>query len=354
MYTQKGGHLLRLLGGIDVGKLTLDLVQEYVQTRLDENAARETVRKELVTLRRALQLAHDRKVLRTDPRSLIPRLRVKYVPRDRYCTEAEFSELLLQFQFKRRLWLLVAVYTGGRASEVEALTWEEVELKRNQLLLPGTKTRKARRWVPIPDALRAALESVEVDQRRGPICESWNNVRRDLAEAVERINDARAENARWSKQKDVELMRRVSPNDLRRTYASWLKQRGVDSMVVAKLLGHTTSRMVELVYGHLNDAAMQAACAQLPSVGQTPLKPARGQEPAQVIALHEPAARRPRRRKKEGTPAAGSKWVAEPARDERQEQPLPSGGFEPSSIFAVPSPGIEPGTRGFSVRCSTS
>jgi len=48
-------------------------------------------------------------------------------------------------------------------------------------------------------------------------------------------------------------IRRVTPNDLRRTFASWLKQRGVDSMVVAKLLGHTSTRMVELVYGHLND-----------------------------------------------------------------------------------------------------
>jgi integrase len=46
-------------------------------------------------------------------------------------------------------------------------------------------------------------------------------------------------------------------------FASWLKQAGVDSMVVAKLLGHTTSRMVELVYGHLNDATTQAAFAKL-------------------------------------------------------------------------------------------
>jgi hypothetical protein len=58
-------------------------------------------------------------------------------------------------------------------------------------------------------------------------------------------------------------MRNISPNDLRRTFASWLKQAGVDSMVVAKLLGHTTSRMVELVYGHLNDATTRAAITKL-------------------------------------------------------------------------------------------
>lgn len=35
-------------------------------------------------------------------------------------------------------------------------------------------------------------------------------------------------------------MRNVSPNDLRRTFASWLKQAGVYSTVVAKSLGDTT------------------------------------------------------------------------------------------------------------------
>ena len=41
-----------------------------------------------------------------------------------------------------------------------------------------------------------------------------------------------------------------TPNDLRRTFASWLKQSGQDSLVVARLMGHTSTRMVELVYGY--------------------------------------------------------------------------------------------------------
>ena len=56
----------------------------------------------------------------------------------------------------------------------------------------------------------------------------------------------------------------VSPNDLRRAYASWLKQRGVDSAAVAKLLGHASTRMVDLVYGHLSDDTLASAVAVLP------------------------------------------------------------------------------------------
>lgn len=58
----------------------------------------------------------------------------------------------------------------------------------------------------------------------------------------------------------------MSPGDLRRTFASWLKQAGVDSMTVAKLLGHTTSRMMELVHGHLDDAEKKKAVSHLPSL----------------------------------------------------------------------------------------
>jgi integrase len=61
----------------------------------------------------------------------------------------------------------------------------------------------------------------------------------------------------------------VSPNDLRRTFASWLKQAGQDSMTVARLLGHTSSRMMELVYD-LNDLTYQTAVAALPALPALP------------------------------------------------------------------------------------
>lgn len=39
----------------------------------------------------------------------------------------------------------------------------------------------------------------------------------------------------------------------------------MDSKVVADLLGHTTTRMVDLVYGHLDDATFINATALLPA-----------------------------------------------------------------------------------------
>ena len=134
----------------------------------------------------------------------------------------------------------------------------------------------------------------------------WPNARRDLAGACARDG-----------------IGRVSPNHLRRTFASWLKQAGVDSMTVAGLLGHTSSRMVELVYGKLNDLTYRHAVTVLPAL------------PERLPELPERA-------------AAGSKWVAKsggepgPMRQGRQPQ-VPK-----TTEVMVPRGGIEPPTRGFS------
>jgi len=228
---------------------------------------------------------------------------VRYVPRDRYLTEAEFALLDAALPERRRTWVHFAVYTGARASEVEAVRWDRhVNLDGRQIILPGTKTAKSHRKIALAEPL-AEILSAEA-RRDGPVVEPCPNVRRDLAAACKRAG-----------------ISRVSPNDLRRTFASWLKQAGVDSMTVAKLLGHTSSRMVELVYGRLNDLTYQNAVAMLPSL---------------------PA-----------TPPAGSKWVANNGAPVRLDGQMRQPKLPKFSEVMVPRGGIEPPTRGFSVPCST-
>ena len=60
----------------------------------------------------------------------------------------------------------------------------------------------------------------------------------------------------------------MTPNDLRRTFATWLKQSDVDSAVVAAMMGHSSTAMVDRVYGKLDEASYRRAIAKLP--GGTP------------------------------------------------------------------------------------
>src|SRR6266545_3026325 len=115
---------------------------------------------------------------------------------------------------------MLALYTGCRLSEIERLAWEDVDQINGRVIVRGTKTRGSRRWIAMPAPLLDVLATVPDRDRTGPIAGRWANVRRDLHDACKRAG-----------------IEPVSPNDLRRTYASWLKQRGVASAAVAKLLG---------------------------------------------------------------------------------------------------------------------
>jgi integrase len=129
--------------------------------------------------------------------------------------------------------------------------------------VPGTKTDQSRRTIPIAPALEHRLDQVPPAKRRGPVVERWGNVRCDLRAAVRRANAAAAA----AGSQPPEPIPFVSPNDLRRTFASWLVQQGVPLLTVASLLGHNSTRMVEKVYGRLSAKNLDDAIAVLPAFG---------------------------------------------------------------------------------------
>lgn len=261
-YKQKGRHLVRLLGDIPVADITRELVVTYTRTRSTEGAGDSTIHKELVVLRRALNEARERGLWRGDPRSVVPAIRVRYEPRTRWLTPEQMAQLLAEVPENRRLWIALAALASGSLSEVEGCRVEHVDLEAKMLRVPGRKRSTRWRLVPIhPSLLPMLRKAVEGQPPEMPLVEPWGNVRRDLHSAVDRINEREQLSRRRIK---APPLSRVSPNDLRRTFASWLKQQGVDSMTVAHLMGHSSTRMVELVYGRLSEETYRGAVAQMP------------------------------------------------------------------------------------------
>jgi hypothetical protein len=138
-----------------------------------------------------------------------------------------------------------------RRGELEKLQWSDVDLVRGTIRVPKGKTKA--RTVPIHPVLRPWLEALR--QSTGPVIEPWGSDKRELQRACERAG-----------------VPRVTPNDLRRTFATWLKQNDVDSAVVAAMMGHSWAAMVDKVYGKLDEATYRRAIAKLPA-GDVPAHP---------------------------------------------------------------------------------
>ncbi len=318
-YRQKAGHIHRLLGTILLDVLDREAVERYIATRLDEGAHRHSVHKELVVLRGAISSAYDRKRTATSS-SVVPKFRTGYVPRTTYLTPDQFMALVehlvppeypkateatkrarIERRNRRALYCLLIALASPRVGEVEAMQWEHVDLARDVLRVPKGKTIS--RVVAIHPVLRPWLEAL--NRGTGPIVEPWPNVRRDLPRACARAG-----------------VPRCTPNDLRRTFASWLVQAGTSLLVVSRLLGHSSTRMVDLVYGQLDEATLAAAIQRLPggcAAGVTREVPTRGTGGAG------------------GTSARPVSIV-----NSVEESAI-------SSTSVVPRDGVEPPTRGFSV-----
>ncbi len=255
-YKQKARHLVRVLGDIELGELTREMLLSYARHRKQENASDSTIHKELVVMRRALKEARDRGTWAGDSRTVVPTIKVRYRPRERWLTPAQASRLTAELEPHRRIWFTLATLAGLRLGEVERLEWSHVDIRAKRIRAPGTKTAGSWRLVPIHPDLARQLNLVPRPKRTGRVVQSWRNVRRDLRAAVVRLNKAA--------KRGQQTIPVVSPNDLRRTFASWLKQRGVDSLTVARMLGHESTRMVELVYGKLDDATYEQAMRKMP------------------------------------------------------------------------------------------
>jgi integrase len=238
---QKLGHAARIFGvTASLSTITPDALDAYVAQRRGEGASNHTISKEFDMLAAMLRLAKragcypgDVDALR--PPDLVP----GYRPRTRALTWVELPALLAQLVPRRAAFVQAVVALGTRRSEVFRLPATAGEV--TAVLIPGTKTAGAYRMVPVLSVYRELWEAAAPYLPLEP----WPNLSRDLAAACERAGIAP-----------------VTPNDLRRTHATLLVERGVDRDVVRRLLGHTTTAMVDRVYGQPRVTALAALAEQ--------------------------------------------------------------------------------------------
>lgn len=247
MYEQKARHLARVMGG---GTLSAAIdaaaVDEFTRTRLEEGAHRNTISKELITLRQVLRMALRNGVYTQPLEAVLPKWDAGYEPRETWLTRADLDKLLAVLPEHRRHYVRYAVATAGRHSELASAQDGDIDLERGIIFLRSTKTKRkgyGDRHVPITDLTDELVRGVKLPLVAWPD----GNRQRDLAAACERAGVAK-----------------VSSNDLRRTHGSWLVQGGVGDDTAGRVLGHGSGEMVRKVYGrHTPESLRDNVRAQL-------------------------------------------------------------------------------------------
>lgn len=192
-----------------------------------------TVNAALRVLRRVLRVAARKWdwPARPDKLSLLPEPQ-----RQTYLTPAEAKRLLAELEGDAKAWVLLALYGGFRASEIERLGADSVQ---GDLIVldPMTKTMRPR-VVPILQPLKWAVARLPLALRYDGMAPHFRRARAAIGRPDVRFHDCR------------------------HTYASWLAQSGATNVDIRDLLGHasigTTSR-----YMHLSADRLRAAASRI-------------------------------------------------------------------------------------------
>lgn len=187
-------------------------------------------------------------------------------------TYAEFKILRDAMSERYRPFLLFLAVTGARFGEATAVRVRDVHLDGSTATvnlhhawkrqgstgyaIGAPKNEFSWRTVSLSDSLVRELRPL-VEGRRG---DEWLFTNRDNKSHVDHRSFYQKHWVptieRLNKDKTVNFTKRPRIHDLRHTSASWLLQEHMDTFKVARRLGHSSTAMVDRVYGHLMPEAM--------------------------------------------------------------------------------------------------
>jgi integrase len=202
-------------------------------------------------------------------------------------TPEEMKRILQASTGKQRAFLLTAVFTGLRASEMRGLTWRDINFKKAELRVSQRadrhrkigkpKTEAADRVIPLPPTLAAALREWKLACPNGPLGLVFPNGAGNVEFHINIIHRlfwpaqiAAGVVTKTVNEGEVSIAPKYTGlHALRHFFASWCINRKVDGglelppKVVQYRLGHSSIMVTMDTYGHLfprgDDAAELAA-----------------------------------------------------------------------------------------------
>ena len=141
-----------------------------------------------------------------------------------------------------RLRVLLAVTTGLRRGDIEAIRIGDIHFDRNTIATRNRKAGKAMPERPIPEEIMTELA----------------NYVATLPDGQEMLFTDRFSPKRWERIRIAVKSPDLKFHDLRKTFASLLAQRGVSTAVTQRLLEHSSPQLTNDVYTNVDPVLRQA------------------------------------------------------------------------------------------------
>jgi integrase len=288
-------HVLPRWEKVPLGRITRADVEIWIAQLSDEGQTKRrsggtlapaTVEKMYQVFRKIVKAAYDEDRIPKLPcpeHPPIPRKKRKAV---RFLDEAQIVSLADTIDVRYRALIYVDAYGGFRIGEFAALRIDDIDWDRGHLRVDegltdvagsvafeDPKTQKAHRTVPLADLALDHLQThidtyVDATDPRALLF---------TAPSGEPLRPGNWRQRFFNPAARAAGLQPLTPHDLRHTAASLFISAGANPWMLADILGHTDTRMIDRVYGHLFEKdreqlrqrmSAKAAGAAAPAVGR--------------------------------------------------------------------------------------
>ncbi|HUV59431.1 MAG TPA: site-specific integrase [Desulfatiglandales bacterium] len=245
-------HLKGYFRGFKVTQITTPKIQNYIEDRLGEGAANGTINRELAALKRMLNLGAQQTPPKVDRVPYIPMLKENNI-RKGFFEHGDFIALRDALPSYLKGFVTFAYKEGWRVSEIEGLTWNQVDRDQGIVRLEGDQAKNEEaRTVYLDEELRKIFNNQwEERKKEGKITPyvflAWND--KDMIKGFRKT---------WDKAcKDAGIGKKLF-HDLRRTAVRNMVRAGIPERVAMMVSGHKTRSVFER-YNIVNDTDLKMA-----------------------------------------------------------------------------------------------
>ena len=230
-------------------KLNPEHLEKYKLLLIERGLSRFTVNKQLRTIKSIISKAVEWELLPENPFKKVKLLK-QPEGKLRFLTKEEIKQFLDSIDREDvKLYVIVALNTGLRLSELVNLEWKDVDFKFRLLRVTNkenfTTKNYRNRTIPLNDAAYKAFKKLKELNPGKPVVVNRHHLSRLIS--------------RYAKKAGLPD---VTCHTLRHTFASHLAMNGVDLVTLKKLMGHSTITTT-LIYAKITEEHKMKALSNL-------------------------------------------------------------------------------------------
>lgn len=276
------------LGGYEIHEITPNIIQkELIGSLIENNLSYSTIHKAYVLTNECLSYAYKQQVIPNNPCVLVEKPTKKGLINQRkdirFFDDNEierFKAIALQRNKSGKLLytngyaFVILIYTGLRAGEMLALTWENVDLNNNYIKVSSNIGAKYNEDMKIETFIQDSTKT-----KKSRIVHLTKSAKRYLTELKElkkpnkkdyviiSNTDTRSfsilRNSYLGICKKANIDNPQGLHTLRHTFASLMIRKGIDIKIISEMLGHSSVSFTYNTYVHLIEEEKAKVISQL-------------------------------------------------------------------------------------------